>query len=81
MSLDDYTLIGPLTYRGKVGCMNATCTRRSVDGFGPDIPCFGWHCVYCDAPCSYQGHRCDAADAVLEAARAAAVQPPEEQRR
>ena len=63
MSLDDITRIGPLAYRGKVGCMSVTCPRLRTAG--PDIACYGWHCAYCDAPCSYQGCGCDAAEAVL----------------
>lgn len=69
MSLSDYRILGPLTYRGKEGCQSVICTRH------PDVPdrCFGWHCVYCDVPCSYQGHNCDAAKAILgEAERIAA---------
>jgi hypothetical protein len=75
VSLDDYTLIGPLTYRGKVGCQNVTCTRHT------DVKdrCYGWHCSYCDAPCSYQGHRCDAAEAVLGEARRASEGDPRTQ--
>lgn len=68
-ALPGYTLVGPLTYRGKVGCTHPMCTRRWIDG-EMSADCMGWHCVYCDAPCSYQGHHCDAADAVLgEASR------------
>ena len=65
MSLDDYTLIGPVTYRGKEGCQFVMCTRRT------DVSdrCFGWHCVYCDAPTSYQGHKCPASEAILGEAR------------
>ena len=32
MSLDDYTIIGPLTYRGKKDCQSVTCTRHYIDG-------------------------------------------------
>lgn len=69
MSLDDYTIIGPLTYRGKKDCDSVICTRRFIDGkMEPD--CWGWHCVYCDEPCSYQGHKCPASEAILgESAR------------
>jgi hypothetical protein len=66
--LPGVTLIGPLAYRGKVGCLNVTCTRRSLE-FGPEVACYGWHCSYCDAPCSSMGHGCDAANAVLGEAR------------
>lgn len=68
MSLDDYKLIGPLTYRGKEGCRSITCTRHQAVA----DRCYGWHCVYCDEPCSYQGHKCPASEAVLgEATRIA----------
>lgn len=68
-ALPGYTLIGPLAYRGKQGCESSICTRfigQNEDGshaISPD--CIGWHCSYCDAPCSSQGHRCDAANAIL----------------
>lgn len=60
---DGLTLIGPLAYRGKVGCRDPRCTTLGQDRDS----CYGWHCSYCDAPCSSQGHRCDAATALLEA--------------
>jgi hypothetical protein len=65
MNIPGYQIVGPLAYRGKEGCQSATCTRRV------DIAetCFGWHCSYCDQPCSSQGHRCDAAEAILGEAR------------
>jgi hypothetical protein len=71
MSLDDYTVLGPIAYRGKKNCRSVTCTRFWEDGkMLPD--CHGWHCSYCEAACSSQGHRCDAAEAILgEAARIA----------
>lgn len=62
-----YRIIGPLAYRGKKGCTSATCTRMYRDGNHSE-DCLGWHCSYCDAPCSSQGHRCDAAEAILGAA-------------
>lgn len=63
--------IGPLAYRGKKGCTSATCTRLNVRAFlaGEEEACFGWHCSYCDEPCSSMGHGCDAAKAVLGEAR------------
>lgn len=69
MSLKDYTIIGPLCYRGKPDCMDVRCTRM----ISPDPPhitpgCMGWHCSYCDEPCGSQGHNCDAAKAILGAA-------------
>lgn len=68
MSLSDYKIIGPLAYRGKKDCESPTCTRFFEDGkMTPD--CFGWHCSYCDAPCSSQGHSCDAAKAFLDASK------------
>jgi hypothetical protein len=76
--LSDYRIIGPLTYRGKEGCRDVTCTRRW------DITdrCYGWHCVYCDEACSYQGHNCPASEAILgEAARLAADTSEEGQTR
>lgn len=62
-----YRLIGPLAYMGKKGCTDMRCRRY----FGPDgmsDDCIGWHCSYCDAACSSQGHRCDAAVTILGAA-------------
>jgi hypothetical protein len=38
------------SYRGKVGCQYALCTR---DG-NPDR-CYGWHCILCDGPSNCQG--------------------------
>lgn len=64
----EFTVIGPLAYRGKKDCRNATCTRMFHDG-GSSKDCIGWHCSYCDAPCSSQGHRCDASEAILGEAR------------
>ena len=60
-------LIGPLAYQGKEGCQGATC-RSMLDGDGGSV-CVGWHCSYCDEPTSYQGHNCDAAEAVLGEAK------------
>jgi hypothetical protein len=68
VSLDGYTMIGPLAYRGKEGCESGTCTRRNVSG---ESSCYGWHCSYCDEPCGCQGHRCDASEAILGEARRA----------
>jgi len=60
---------GPLAYRGKENCESVLCTRRTwmLEGSGIhwDTTCSGWHCPYCDEPCSYQGHRCDAAETLL----------------
>lgn len=73
MTVPGYTMIGPLAYRGKPDCEDVRCTRM----ISPEPPhitpgCMGWHCSYCDQPCSSQGHRCDAADAILgEASRIA----------
>jgi hypothetical protein len=66
VSLDDYRIIGPLAYRGKEGCRNVTCTRMDVTD--STSACYGWHCAYCDEPCSSMGHGCDAAKAILGAA-------------
>lgn len=69
-----YKIIGPLCYMGKVGCENPIC-RHVIVGHTPsgeaifDAACRGYHCSYCDEPCSSQGHRCDAAQAVLGEAR------------
>lgn len=71
-SIGGYKIIGPLCYQGKKGCTSSICTRMVEtlpDGtckVSPD--CRGYHCSYCDAPCSSQGHRCDAANAILGAA-------------
>lgn len=67
-----YTIIGPLCYQGKVGCEHPMC-RHLVVGWEYGKPifdsrCHGYHCSYCDEPCSSQGHRCDAANAILGAA-------------
>ena len=58
--MSDLRLIGPLAYQGKTGCDDVRCTRIMETG-----SCYGWHCSYCDEPCSSQGHRCDAAEAIL----------------
>lgn len=69
MSLDDYVIIGPLCYRGKEGCTSGRCTRS----YSPEATgCFGYHCSYCDEPCSSQGHHCPTSEAILgEAERVA----------
>jgi hypothetical protein len=67
--MDRFTLIGPLAYAGKEGCQSMVC-RAMPDGDGGYV-CVGWHCSYCDEPCSSQGHRCDAAVAVLGESRRA----------
>jgi hypothetical protein len=74
VNIPGYTIIGPLAYRGKKGCMSVTCTRSFRDG-EMNEDCFGWHCSYCDEPCSSQGHRCDAADAILGEAARPSVSP------
>lgn len=60
MSLDDYTMIGPVAIQGMEGCQDPRC-RRAPGASG----CMGYHCPYCGAACSMMGHRCDAANAVL----------------
>ena len=65
MTIDGYEVIGPLAYQGKEGCESPTCTRRRLGPTDDAGTCIGWHCSYCDAPCSSQGHRCDAANAIL----------------
>lgn len=40
-----------LAYGGKEGCTDVRCTRYNDE-------CVGWHCPYCDEPCSSQGHDC-----------------------
>lgn len=71
--MSDFQIIGPLAYQGKEGCEDACCTRRGhfqrEDGTWYMGECIGWHCSYCDEPCSSQGHRCDAAEAILGEAR------------
>ena len=66
--MSDMQMLGPLAYRGKKNCDDVTCTRLWADGKMSE-DCYGWHCPYCDAPCSMMGHRCDAANAVLDEAR------------
>lgn len=71
MSLDDFEIIAPLAYQGKVGCEDPRCTRmihRNEDGTFTMGACMGWHCEYCDEPCGSQGHSCETAKAMLEAA-------------
>lgn len=53
---------GPLAYQGKEGCESVLCTVVKTD---EGWRCVGWHCAYCDKPCSYQGHGCDVAEAIL----------------
>lgn len=70
MTLSDYRMIGPLAYMGKDGCESSTCRRmfeRGDDGTVIFGPCMGWHCSYCDEPCSSMGHRCDASQTLLAA--------------
>ena len=69
MSLSDYKIIGPLAYRGKKDCDSVRCTRMWSPEGRMSADCFGWHCSYCDEPCSSQGHNCDAAKTLLEASR------------
>jgi hypothetical protein len=61
----EYQLIGPVAYMGKEGCRSVVCTTTG------DGRCRGWHCCYCDQPCSSQGHRCDVAVAILDEAKRA----------
>lgn len=63
-------IIGPVAYQGKPDCMDPRCTRmiyREEPHVRPG--CIGYHCAYCDEPCSSQGHRCDASQTLLEASR------------
>ena len=67
-----YKIVGPLAYRGKPDCQHPLCTRMILhndDGTYAMGECMGWHCSYCDEPCSSQGHRCDAAETMLGEAR------------
>lgn len=70
MAAEDWKVIGPLAYVGKEGCQSGLC-RSMPDGEG-GYRCIGYHCSYCDEPCSSQGHGCDAANAILGEARKAA---------
>jgi hypothetical protein len=56
-------IIAPLAYGGKPDCQDVRCRR--VPG---EPGCMGWHCSYCDEPCSSQGHGCDAALTLIAAA-------------
>ena len=59
-----WKIIAPLAYRGKKGCQDGRCTRSfTEEGMSED--CYGWHCSYCDEPCSSQGHQCDAARTLI----------------
>jgi len=61
--MEGYRLVGPLAYQGKADCQSVICTNMfNKDG---TRTCRGWHCFYCDEPCSYQGHSCDAANSIL----------------
>ena len=64
-----YRTVGPLAYEGKPGCDDARCRRLFDPGDGPLGRCIGWHCSYCDEPCGPQGHNCDTAVTLLDAAR------------
>jgi len=68
---EEFVSVGPLAYRGKVGCQSVECTRRDIRAYldGTEESCFGWHCAYCDEPCSSHGHQCPAAEAMLDASR------------
>lgn len=65
----NYTIIGPLAYQGKEDCTSPVCTRRTwrdEDGkLQWDPNCIGYHCPYCDEPCSSQGHKCEVGEAIL----------------
>ena len=66
--LGSYRVLGPIAYMGKKGCTDMRCRRY----FGPDgmsDDCIGYHCSYCDAPCSMMGHRCDVGDTLLAESR------------
>lgn len=67
-----YRIIAPLCYQGKEGCEDVRCTRAGFtwldDGSVELGACIGYHCSYCDEPCSSQGHRCPASLAMIEAA-------------
>ena len=70
--LSDYEFIGQLAYQGKQGCTDARCRRvliHNEDGTRTVGECLGWHCPYCDEPCSMMGHRCDAQPEALRASR------------
>jgi hypothetical protein len=62
-------IVGPLTYGGKKGCTNGMCRREFYPDGTASPDCLGWHCSYCDAPCSYQGHNCDVAVTLLAESR------------
>lgn len=57
--MKDYTSVVPLAYLSKLDCASVLCRRTSTN------LCAGWHCSYCDAPCSSQGHKCEAAEALI----------------
>ena len=56
---------GPLAYRGKEGCTDVRCLRMFTGEAFDMERCVGWHCSYCDKPCSYQGHGCEVATPIL----------------
>jgi hypothetical protein len=69
VEIPGYTIIGPVAYQGKAGCDSPRCTRMFYPDGSASEDCIGWHCVYCDEPCSSQGHKCDAGEALLAEAR------------
>lgn len=44
----------PLAYLGKEDCEEGSCRVMPKPDGG--YRCIGWHCSFCDAPCSDQGH-------------------------
>ena len=70
MTPDGFKIIAPLAYMGKKDCTDPHCRRMIGDGARPG--CLGWHCSYCDSPCGSQGHKCDVATTLIDAAKEAA---------
>ena len=76
--LPGVTLLAPLCYQGKPDCMDARC-RQMIYHDEPHVRpgCMGYHCSYCDEPCSMMGHKCSASEAILGEARRLAADTTE----
>lgn len=60
MNVGDWKLGPMIAYEGKADCTDPRC-RRMVSPDQPHVSagCLGWHCAFCDQPCSSQGHDCE----------------------
>lgn len=69
MSLSDYQMIGPICYQGKKGCRDVRCRHFFDEDGNMSEDCSGYHCSYCDEPCSMMGCGCDASKTLLAEAQ------------